>query len=73
MMEQVVSSIDYAIKNKYAMIEVFQFKNSKFVITISEDEFKSNLDNIYDSYMKEEIYELCPKLNKLRELLQKKP
>jgi hypothetical protein len=29
MMEQIVNSIEYAVSNRLAMIEVFQFKNSE--------------------------------------------
>lgn len=72
MMDQVVSSIEYALENKLPIIEVFQFKNSHFVITITEKEFESNLDNIYNCYMQDEVYELCPRVVKLRELLKRK-
>lgn len=71
MMEQVVSAIEYALENKLSMIEIFQFKNSHFVVTISEREFDSNLENIYKTYMKDEVYELCPRVIRLRELLKR--
>jgi hypothetical protein len=71
MMEQVVSSIEYALENKLPITEVFQFKNSQFVVTIAEKEFESNLDNIYRSYMEKEIYELCPRVVKLQNLLKR--
>ncbi len=69
MMEQVVSSIDYAIRNKFSTVEVFQFKNSNLVITISEKEFEDNLDNIYKIYMDNQIYELCPRVMRVKRLL----
>jgi hypothetical protein len=72
MMEQVVSSIEFALKNKLPMIEVFQFKGSRFVITISEKEFEANLSNVYCFYMKDEIYELCNRVLKVQELLKRK-
>ena len=72
MMNQVVNSIKYALDNNLPMIEVFQFKNSQFVITISDKEFESNLDNIYHSYMEKEAYELCPGVIKIIELLKQK-
>lgn len=72
MLEQVVASISYALENGLSIIEVFQFKNSQFVVRISEHEFESNLENIYNQYMKDEAYELCSKVSKLRELLKKK-
>src|SRR6185503_15038885 len=71
-MENIVSSIKFAIDNKLPIIEVFQFKNSPFVITISEKEFDVNLENINKFYMDNEIYELCPKVEMLREILKTK-
>jgi hypothetical protein len=73
MMENVVSSIEYAIENKLPIIEVFQFKNSQFVVTISEKEFVSNLDNIFQCYMQGEVYELCPRVVKLQNILKRNP
>lgn len=55
MMERVIKSIEYALENKLPIIEVFQFKNSQFVITITVKEFESNLDNIYNCYMEDEV------------------
>lgn len=71
MMEQVVSSIEYAIEHKLPMVEVFQFKGCQFVVTLSEREFEANLDNIYNSYMQDEAYELCPRVVKLRNLVKR--
>lgn len=72
MMEQVVTSIAYALEHKFPMTEVFQFKNSQFVVTIAEKEFESNLDNIFRSYMDNEIYELCPRVVKLQNIIKRK-
>jgi hypothetical protein len=72
LMEQVVGSIEHALTNDQKVIEVFQFKNSNFVITISEKEFESNLENIHDYYMSHELYELVPRVVKLREILKHK-
>lgn len=72
MMEHVVSSIKFAIENKLSIVEVFQFKNSPFVITIAEKEFDLNLEHIHKFYVDNEIYELCPKVEKLRKLLKNK-
>jgi hypothetical protein len=72
MMEQIITSIEYAISHKLSLIEVFQFKNSQFVITISEKEFESNLNNIHNFYMENEVYELCSRATKLQNLLKKK-
>ncbi len=72
MMEHIISSIEFAIKNKLSLIEVFQFKNSKFVVTISDKEFESNLENVFDCYMEHEAYELCDRVVKLQKLLKRK-
>lgn len=69
MMEQVLNSIEYAIGNNFPYIEVFQFKNSNFVIIISQKDFLSNLKNISDYCENQEVYELYPKIKKLKSLL----
>ena len=66
MTQQVVSSIEFAIQYKLPIIEVFQFKESSFVVTISCKEFDSNLENIYNYYLDKEHYELCEKVLDLR-------
>lgn len=70
MTEQVVSSIEFAVKYKLPIIEVFQFKDSKFVVTVSPKEFDVNLDAIYKFYIETEHYELCPRIVKLRSKLK---
>ena len=71
MMEHVVSSIKFAVDNKFPIVEVFQFKNSPFVVTINEREFMPNLSHIRQYYMEHEMYELCPRVEKLCEILKK--
>lgn len=73
MMEHVVSSIKFAVENKLPIVEVFQFKNSPFVVTINEREFDTNLSHIRKYYMDHEIYELCPRIEQLQEILKRKP
>src|ERR1035437_9204509 len=70
MMEHVVSSIKFAVENKLPIVEVFQFKDSPFVVTINEREFMPNLSHIRQYYMKNEMYELCPRVEKLCETLK---
>ena len=69
MTEQVVSSIEYAVENKLPIIEVFKFKKSDFVITLSYDNFKNNLENFYNYYISIEKYELCARIKKLEDKL----
>lgn len=66
MMEQVICSIEYAVSKKLELVEVFQFKNTDFVITISEKDYLINLDTIFSFYMKSETYENCPRIVELQ-------
>lgn len=70
MMDHVVLSIKFAIDNKLPLVEVFQFKDSPFVITIAKKEFESNLSHINKYFMENEAFELCPKIEKLQEILK---
>jgi hypothetical protein len=70
MMEQVVNSIEYAVSLNLPIVEVFQFKNSDFVITISEKDYITNIDNIFSYYMKSEKYEYCPRVVELQKTLK---
>lgn len=72
MMDHVINSINYAVKNKLAIVEVFQFKNSPFIITIAEKEFETNLNHIHKFCMENEIYELCQKIEQLQQKLKYK-
>lgn len=72
MMEHIINSIKYAIDNKLPIVEVFQFKNSPFVITIAEKEFGTNLEHIHKFLMDNEIYELCQNIDKLQQILKNK-
>lgn len=72
MMEHIVNSIKYAVDNKLAIVEVFQFKNSPFIVTIAEKEFDTNLNHIHKFCMENEVYELCPKIEQLQQILKHK-
>ena len=75
MMEHIVASIEYAIDKKLSFVEIFSFKNSDFVVTLPKNQFKENLDNVYNYYMEKEQYELCIRVktveNKLNSILNK--
>jgi len=70
MMEQVIKIIEFAVEHNLPLIEVFQFKNSDFVITLQEKDYLANLDNIYDYCIKHEIYENCSQIIKLQKLIK---
>jgi hypothetical protein len=67
--ERVISSIEFAIKKNLPMVEVFNFKNSDFVITISREAFRDNIQNVYNFYLQEEKYELCGRVKRVELLL----
>ena len=71
MMEHIVASIKFAIENKLHMVEVFQFSDSPFVVTINSREFEANLVHINKFYMDNEMFELCPRVEQLRNLIKK--
>jgi hypothetical protein len=72
MMEHIVTSIKFALENKLPIVEVFQFSNSPFVVTIAEKEFDANLAHIEKFYVDNEMFELCPRVEKLRNLIKSK-
>ena len=72
MMEQIVKTILFAVEHEQPLVEVFQFKNSDFVITLQEKDYLTNLNNIYEYCMKNEIYEQCSEIVKLQQLLKNK-
>lgn len=72
MMEHIISSIDYAIENKISIVELFQFKDSKFIVTLAEKEFQCNLEHINKYYTSAQIFELCPRVEKLIKIIQTK-
>lgn len=68
--ERVISSIEFAVEKDLPMVEVFNFKNSDFVITIAKDAFYENVQNVYKLYLQEEKYELCNRVKQLEMLLK---
>jgi hypothetical protein len=68
--EQALSSIEYAVNNKLPFIEVFNFSNSNFIISISEKDYLQNVDHIYNFYLETEQYELCHRVVRLQTLLK---
>ena len=72
MMEHVVDSIERAVKENLPLVEVFQFKNSDFVITLSDKDYLTNLENIFAYYLECERYEHCDRLVRLQKTLKEK-
>lgn len=66
MMKQTVDSIEFALNHDLPMVELFQFLDSEFVITLSDKDFLSNLEHIYSYYLSQEMYELCSQVIDLK-------
>lgn len=72
MMEHVLNSIENAVKHDLPLIEVFQFKNSDFIITLSDKDYLTNLTNIFSYFLTTEKYEYCDRLVRLQKTLKEK-
>ena len=72
MLKQVVNIIEFAVERNLSLVEVFQFKNSDFVITLKETDYLTNLDNVYSYYIEKEVYEYCPRVVKLLKTIKEK-
>lgn len=72
MMEHILNSIELAVEEDLPIIEIFQFKNSDFVITLSNRDYLTNLENIFSYFLKNEKYEHCNRLVQLQKTLKEK-
>ena len=72
MMEHVLNSIELAIEQELPLVEVFQFKNSDFVITLSDNDYLTNLENLYSYFLENEGYENCDRLARLQKTIKEK-
>lgn len=72
MMEHVLNSIERAVKQNLPIVEVFQFKNSDFVITLSDKDYLTNLENMFSFFLKIEKYEHCDRLVRLQKTIKEK-
>lgn len=68
--EYVITSIEHALEKNLSIVEVFNFKNSDFVITISREAFHENIQSVYKLYIQEEKYELCNRVKRVESLLE---
>jgi hypothetical protein len=72
LMEQIVSSICYAVDNNLNAIEVFNFKDSDFIVVLDRNSFEDNLNNIYEYYISSEKYEHCGRVLNIKQQLTNK-
>lgn len=62
---KIVNTIDYAISKKLGGIELFCFKNSNFVVVLQRKDFKEGLENVFESSMDNQQFEVCAKIKKI--------
>lgn len=72
--EQVITAIEFALKNNLTNVEVFDFSDTDFIVVLNTSTFKENLENIYDYYIDTEQYEFCERVLNLKQIInQEKP
>ena len=67
--EQVVTAIEFALKNNLSNVEVFNFSKTDFIVVLNTSTFKENLENIYSYYINTEQYEFCERVLKLQKII----
>ena len=72
LLEHSLDTIEYAIENNLNTIEVFKFQNSDFVVILNYVDYLINLNSIYEYYLKNEMYEFCPRITRLQKILTRK-
>ena len=52
-------------------IKLFKFEKTELQVIVKREHYMTNLENILDYYIKQEEYEKCDKLAKLKSILNK--
>lgn len=65
MFESLANVIGYGVENNLAGVEVFLFDKSNYRVVIARKDFRDNLDNIFNSSLESENYELCGKVKSI--------
>ena len=71
LMQVVVDNIEFAMDNNRPAAEPFQFKNAPYVVLICQNDFRENLEHVFDVSIKDEKFEMCAKIKTLLERLPK--
>lgn len=66
---RILENIEYGIKMRMPVVEIFSFKNSSFVVLMNRKDFKENIQNIIEFSKKNEDFEVCRKANKVMQKL----
>jgi len=67
MMRSLVTNIASGIKEELESVNIAEIKNHDVIISVPKDEWKSGLKNAMEYYIKTEEYEVCSKIQKLKE------
>jgi hypothetical protein len=70
--ETVLRRIQYAMKNKMVMVQLFKFTDSNFIVTLRDEDFHENVSSIIDYYLESEKYELCENAFKIKKQVEKR-
>lgn len=65
--EHVIDSLEYAVSKNFSDMTLFTFDQTKYTVSISSEDFRENIDYLYDIFLQNELYELCSKINKIKE------
>lgn len=69
--EKIVDNIEYALNKRLAVVELFCFKNSNYIVVLNRKDFKESLEHIYDVSLRQENFELCGKVKKAIHRIEK--
>lgn len=68
--EKIVSAIEYALLHNLNVVDIFDFENTDFIISIYPKDFNTNLEYIFKSYIQSENYELCTRIVRLQNVIK---
>tara|TARA_Y100001980_G_C14538856_1_gene316152 strand:+ start:78 stop:413 length:336 start_codon:yes stop_codon:yes gene_type:complete len=66
-LKRTLEEIEFALENNLEKIEIFNIFNLSLIIELERKNFKSVLDKVMDSYVKDEDFEKCNQIKKLIE------
>ena len=68
-LKRTLEEIEFALENDLEKIEIFNIFNLSLIIELERKNFKSVLDKVMDSYVKDENFEKCNQIKKLADKL----
>ena len=64
-LKRTLEEIEFALENDLEKIEIFNMFNLSLIIELERKNFKSVLNKVMDSYVKDEDFEKCNQIKKL--------